>query len=423
MEKAEIEEMLELVYPLESPQKSRSIFRKSRKKKVIFAGLAAAVFLGAYQYRLTGSERVLENNRIVRPLSGSKEITLMVSDGIISADVGIEVASRLLVGEELLAAAQAAFQLLQERVKGDNPSLLEVSGPLVLVEEIPEYDMEVVWDISGNSWIKQDGTVWNEELEEAVDTILQVQLIYNEESIKKEMQVRILPYPFTAEELFGSEIKRLVAEMAETTAQEEYLLLPEQSSNGMIVWKEKEDKSIVFLAIAAILSLVLVYTGETAKLRKKIKEREEQLLMDYPEFLSKFLLLLDAGMNVKGAWERMIGDYKKSGRKRSVYDEMVRTMTQMEVGMPESRAYEQFGRRCALLPYLRFTTILNQNLRKGSKGIAGLLQMEANEAFSERKEQARRRGEEAGTKLLLPMGGMLAIVLIIILVPAFASFH
>ena len=39
--------------------------------------------------------------------------------------------------------------------------------------------------------------------------------------------------------------------------------------------------------------------------------------------------------------------------------------------------------------------------------------------FEERKARARRLGEEAGTKLLLPMFLMLAEVLVIVVVPAF----
>ena len=40
-------------------------------------------------------------------------------------------------------------------------------------------------------------------------------------------------------------------------------------------------------------------------------------------------------------------------------------------------------------------------------------------SFEERKARARRLGEEAGTKLLLPMFLMLAEVLVIVVVPAF----
>ena len=46
----------------------------------------------------------------------------------------------------------------------------------------------------------------------------------------------------------------------------------------------------------------------------------------------------------------------------------------------------------------------------------------ATEAFIERKALARKAGEEAGTKLLLPMGLMLCVVMVVIIVPAFMSF-
>ena len=43
-----------------------------------------------------------------------------------------------------------------------------------------------------------------------------------------------------------------------------------------------------------------------------------------------------------------------------------------------------------------------------------LLKLESIQAFEERKAQAKRLGEEAGTKLLLPMFLMLAVVLVIV---------
>ena len=63
--------------------------------------------------------------------------------------------------------------------------------------------------------------------------------------------------------------------------------------------------------------------------------------------------------------------------------------------------------------------LLSQNLRKGTKGLNDMLRLEAIQSFEERKARARRLGEEAGTKLLLPMFLMLAEVLVIVVVPAF----
>ena len=97
------------------------------------------------------------------------------------------------------------------------------------------------------------------------------------------------------------------------------------------------------------------------------------------------------------------------------------TCHEMESGITESESYERFGRRCGLQEYVRFGALLSQNLRKGTKGLGQILKLEAIQAFEERKARAKRLGEEAGTKLLGPMFLMLAVVLFIVIVPAFMS--
>ena len=51
-----------------------------------------------------------------------------------------------------------------------------------------------------------------------------------------------------------------------------------------------------------------------------------------------------------------------------------------------------------------------------------LLLEEAKEAMEERRQLAKKMGEEAGTKLLFPMILMLLVVLVILIVPAMMSF-
>jgi len=89
--------------------------------------------------------------------------------------------------------------------------------------------------------------------------------------------------------------------------------------------------------------------------------------------------------------------------------------------MSEQQAYEAFGKRCRLSMYVRFANLLEQNLRKGTKGLSERLSDEVREAFENRKALAIRLGEEAGTKLLLPMIMLLIIVIVICVVPAFLS--
>ncbi len=418
----EIAELLKKVYPLENEEKCRKKFVGRRRRNTVIATAAMIVLMLAVALQPKSGGVIGEGGRVLRPESGSSRLRLLAEYGGAVRPVEFELPARRRSkeeAEELLAMAEG---LLRERILGENPSLQEVTKDLVLVESLPEYDIGVDWKSGDRELVSGDGSIHNLELEQPQTVMLTARMYYGDSVRECDYEVCVQPYPYTQEELL---VRRLYGEIetcGEETAGEQYLVLPKSLDGNRIVWQEKkEDMSGIFLILGIVL-VVAVYSRESMTLRKKKKEREEEMLIDYPEFLSRFILLTGAGMTVRGAWERMLTDYKKSGRKRYVYDEMKHTMAQLEVGMPELRAYEEFGRRCAQLPYLRFTTILTQNLKKGSAGIAILLRMESEEAFSERKNQARRKGEEAGTKLLLPMGGMLLIVFVLILVPAFASF-
>lgn len=145
--------------------------------------------------------------------------------------------------------------------------------------------------------------------------------------------------------------------------------------------------------------------------------------MDYADLLSKIVVLTGAGLTIRNAWERIVSDYEealKEGRKkkRAAYEEMRQTCHQLQSGMTESEAYREFGRRCRLQPYLKLSGLLEQNRKTGTKNMKTLLQAEMADALEQRKNLARRLGEEAGTKLLMPLFLMLGIVMVMIMVPA-----
>ena len=51
------------------------------------------------------------------------------------------------------------------------------------------------------------------------------------------------------------------------------------------------------------------------------------------------------------------------------------------------------------------------------------LETEMENAFSQRKDLAMRKGEEAATKLLLPMFFMLGVVMVMVAAPAFLTLR
>ena len=101
---------------------------------------------------------------------------------------------------------------------------------------------------------------------------------------------------------------------------------------------------------------------------------------------------------------------------------MLLTVYEMDSGVIQTMAYERFGRRCRNSDYNKLSTMLSQNIRKGAANLPILLKEEAANAFEERKHGARKQGEKAGTKLLIPMMMLLGITMIIIMVPAFQIY-
>ena len=160
--------------------------------------------------------------------------------------------------------------------------------------------------------------------------------------------------------------------------------------------------------------------------RKKEKDRKTRFLREYPNVISKLTMLLSTGITAKNAWTRIVQNYeeqKETLGENQVYEEMKITLREMQSGVSEAEAYERFGQRCEVANYRKLGTMLSQNLRKGSSGILDILRMEAIQSFENRKSMARRQGEEVGTKLLLPMIGMLGVVLVMVLVPAFLTMQ
>lgn len=150
--------------------------------------------------------------------------------------------------------------------------------------------------------------------------------------------------------------------------------------------------------------------------------------MEYPDMVSKLSILLSAGMTLQRAWKKIAISYEEKrknnrGKPMPAYEEMLVVCRELESGRGEERAYERFGERCGQSNYRKLGNILAQNLRKGNRGIVVLLEKEAENSFEERKQAAKRYGEEATTKLLFPMMLMFGMILLILIVPAVTAFQ
>lgn len=166
---------------------------------------------------------------------------------------------------------------------------------------------------------------------------------------------------------------------------------------------------VMLFGLLAVFGIAYYYHSLVTDI---IKEREESITRDFPETLSKLALLVNAGMIMKEAWEKTADT--GSG---VLYREMKTAIADINNGEAEVEAYLDFARRCGLNEVNKFASTLVQNLSKGNREIVEFLKLYSAESWEMRKHLAKRKGEEASSKLLLPVGLMFLGLLIMIAVP------
>ena len=92
-------------------------------------------------------------------------------------------------------------------------------------------------------------------------------------------------------------------------------------------------------------------------------------------------------------------------------------------GKNTRNAYEDFGRRCLHPAYKKMMLLFEQNMRKGNEYLLEQLEREERNVYETRLRKIKSAGETASTKLLIPMGGLLGMVLIVLVVPAFFTIQ
>lgn len=175
------------------------------------------------------------------------------------------------------------------------------------------------------------------------------------------------------------------------------------------------DKLDMSYLVFAVVALLLAFYVPDRTLDERIKKRNFYIQYDFPDFLNKLVLLINAGMTANRAWEKIVHDRKNV---TPLYEELGATYLEIKNGKAEEAAYEDFARRCRVKEITKFVAAMIQNLKKGNGELVALLKLQSNECWQLRKNMARKLGEEASTKLVLPLMIMFVGILIIVVLPA-----
>lgn len=408
-------------------KKVPAVLGKKERKQIILILIAAntlALFVFLLDASVAGEQQVISRNDYGQG-NRKEDLEVTVEGEVHEEPLQIEVQERKYTKAETKALFQKVMEGLDEMVLGKNESKDKVVTNLNLVSTYPGTPIEIAWELSRYDVINEEGEIVQSRLQKEGTLVeLKGTLSYDGKEAQYLSTVKVYEKTKTKKEQLLEGIQSMVSQADNSMKEKESLKLPDTWNGKPITWmKEKENRGYIVLAIG-IFGAFSVILLKKQNQKKQEEERKHQMMLDYPEIVNKLVLLLGAGMTVKNVWKKMVLDYREQreiGGVRYAYEEMEYAFHEMQSGITEAEGYERFGARCNLRAYRKLGALLSQNIRKGTKGIMELLSMEAEQAFEERKELAKKLGEEASTKLLLPMFFMLAIVLVIIIVPAFLS--
>lgn len=405
--------------------RKRGIHQKVQQAALV---LAAGFLLASAFWQLDSSSETQSQVGRNPPGGGEKEKEYLIdADGMLEQyPLTIQIEEKKLTKEQRQECLKDAKQELDVLILGENPSLERVSKPLYLPEALQGGAVTAEYHFSDYDVFDITGKI-TDTLAEPVFVEVSAELSCQGETCLYAFFVQAVPRDKSKKELFAEKLQQLLA--SENNREDtEFLQLPKEVDGIGVRWSEQRENRAIAATFLGLAGAFGIICSEKEGRKKKEMERRRQMMLDYPEIISKLSLLLGAGMNITCAWEKITSGYQALRKRshmprREAYEEMVATLHEIQQGVGELQAFENFGERCRLSVYRKLSSLIVQNIRKGAKGMQRLLDTEEREAFELRKAQARKMGEEAGTKLLLPMGMMLVVVLVILLAPAGLTFQ
>lgn len=417
--------------------KGNTIANKINTKYVIVVVLVLGIVLVKTLVMKDSREAVISDIKRPEPGEDAKNISLDVydEDGNKQTSINTYIEPRKMSEEETQQCFDKAYDELLKIMLKNNLSTDYITQDLCMTDKLSGGLIGVSMYPSDYSVIDYDGTVHNELM--SGNDVKEVSIIYvmRYEEYERhgviELNVRAIGENDEGGQTAGiadETIQKVVDSTINKNTDNDTARLPSNIGHENVYYRYTKEKTSWFLYVIVIAALIgLILYRRKMNERKQYEQRIKELQYDYSELIAKLTLLLGAGMTIRKAWEKMVEDYMKKkqagGSVRIVYEEMYITDCNIKSGISEYEAYEEFGHRCNTREYLKLASLLQTNLKRGTNRLRELLYQESYDAFEQRKNIARQKGEEATTRLLIPMVMMLMVVMIIVMVPAVMSFY
>lgn len=352
------------------------------------------------------------------PGTGTAEYLLDANIGeTYVGEIVINIPEKKYTKEELSELSSRCIEEIKTKMLGDNSAFSKIEKDLVFFDSLDGYPFEIFISSDKLEKFSENGQILTDEV---FDT--EITIILSCQDYKRSVRVRaqVFPGPDVRARVYRNELLAKLESSENVT--EDNIILPKEIMGESVSYRVPTTKRKGIYPVVGIIAALLIPMASKRDEKKKSDQRKKEILKEYPLLVQKMSLYQATGMTIRNIWVAIYEEgIKKKGRNNPLYQDMGIAINELQSGISEAVVYKRFGERTNVPELVRFTALLSQNLKKGSSKLKELLDEEGQKAYETRKQRAIKEGEEAGTKLLIPMTILLVLILLMIMVPAFIN--
>lgn len=341
----------------------------------------------------------------------TEDIQLSIDDKEYS--YAMEIEPREYTEEEFYRLAEKQGNDLEAAILGKNPDPEHVTEDLDLPDEDADGVFTYTWWSDRPDIVTSYGKVYLEEIKDHEVVILSLEVSYSTYKYERDFPLVVVQQMRRKDAI--ENVQEMLLRLEQETRTDSRVTLPDTYENVKIRVREKGMRPSVQCLFLGIMLAGAVFTVLYSRNREQQKKDNDALIRDYPFLVNRLWLLLGTGMTVQMGIRQIMSELNDNV---CLKRELEYAIHCLQTGGEESLVYEQLGRRLKLPEYNRLFRQLGQHVRIGTKDLRNLMELEMQTALKKRRELAKKKGEEASTKLLFPMIVLLALVMVLIVYPA-----
>lgn len=319
----------------------------------------------------------------------------------------------------------------EEYILGNNNNLNEITEELNL-ETKNVYNANIKWEsLKGYVNVHTGEVLRNKKGLGDVKDVLKVTINYFDITKVKEFKITILENNMDVQEI---ELKKDKCQLDDIVKNSEVFVRMEDNKiklidnvgTSKIEWYEQiksedsKNKDTYYIIVLIFVGVyILVCLSDIKSVYKEEKMKVEELEKEFPNFISKYMLLNKAGYNVINTIEYLC----ECSDELYFYKTLKKVLRKVKSGKYIYHALDEFGKETGSKNIKRFVNNLISNTKRGNKNINDFFKEELKDAHENKKILFRKKVEENSVKILFSFILILIATMIIIVYPAIISLE